>query len=378
LDLGCVNPLTPLSGFDMPKPQLLDLTYTQLKELMVSLGEKPYRADQLMSWIFKKQVYSYEEMSDLSQPLRESLIKKTCLFSLTLLEESLSKDKQTLKTLFRLADAKTIESTLMYYKRSGSGRERRTVCVSTQVGCPIGCAFCATGRQGFERNLSPGEIIEQVLFFSRLVKEDLKNNGDGKERNYITNVVLMGMGEPLANYENVRQAISVLNSPKGLALGIRQITLSTSGLVPQILQLAEEDLHLELAISLHAVRDELRDLLVPVNKKYPVHELILACKEYFRRTGRRPTFEYALFRGVNDSAAAADDLIALLSDFNCSVNLIVGNPVENSEFRPSAMAQALAFQKRLVGGGIRTMIRVSKGSDIQAGCGQLRSRWLDK
>ncbi len=359
------------------KPHILDLSYSQLKELLASLGEKPYRADQLMSWIYKKLAGSFDEMSDLPKPLREKLVSQTVLFTFQPLEHKISQDGQTHKVLFRLEDGRTIESTLMYYKRSNAGRERRTVCLSTQVGCPIGCAFCATGQQGFERNLSPGEIVEQVLHFSRLVRDEMGDQAGGR-RNFITNVVLMGMGEPLANYDNVRQAVENLNSPRGLALGIRQITLSTSGLAPQILRLANEDLKLELAVSLHAASDRVRDQLVPTNRKYPITQLISACRAYFGATGRRPTFEYALFRGLNDSAADADALARLLEDFNCSVNLIVGNRTGTADFQPSSPGQALLFRKHLVDKGVRTMIRVSKGADIEAGCGQLRSRWIEE
>ena len=361
---------------DNTKPHILDLAYPQLQELVVSLGEKAYRADQLLGWIYKKLASSFEEMSDISRPFRQKLIEETVLSTFTLLEEKISADKQTVKMLFRLEDNKTIESTLMFYKRTKAARERRTVCVSSQVGCPIGCYFCATGQQGFERNLRPGEIIEQILFFMRYLRDKNMTEELDISRRWITNVVFMGMGEPLANYENLRKAIITLNSPQGLGLGLRQITLSTSGLAPQIRQLANEPLHLELAISLHAAKDELRNRLVPINQKYPLAELMSACKEYFARTGRRPTFEYALFAGINDSAKNADDLIRLLGDFNCSVNLIVGNPTSSREYRPSPLDQAVIFQKILIAGGLRTMIRVSKGADIEAGCGQLKSRWI--
>jgi 23S rRNA (adenine2503-C2)-methyltransferase len=360
------------------KPHILDFSHARLKELLISLGEKPFRADQLMGWIYKRLAGSFDEMSDLPAAMREKLESQTFLCGLEPLEERLSTDGQTLKMLFRLPDGQTIESTLMYYKRSAEGRERRTVCLSTQVGCPVGCGFCATGQQGFVRNLNPGEIVEQVLYFSRRVKGELAGPSERRQRNWITNVVLMGMGEPLANYENVRRAVEILNSPEGLNLGIRQITLSTSGLAPQIRRLADDGLKLELAISLHAANDKLRDRLVPVNRSYPIAELIAACKYYFAQTGRRPTFEYALFKGLNDSPADADALVRLLADFNCSVNLIVGNPTPDPDFQPSGTQQALAFQKRLIGGGLRTMIRVSKGADIEAGCGQLRSRFLDR
>jgi 23S rRNA (adenine2503-C2)-methyltransferase len=278
--------------------------------------------------------------------------------------------------LFQLEDGKTIESTLMFYENTKSRRERRTVCISTQVGCPVGCYFCATGQQGFERNLRPGEILEQVLYFTRFIKHNLPSEDRELSRKAITNIVIMGMGEPLANYDNVRQALIMLNSKHGLNLGARQITLSTAGLIPQIRRLSGEGLQLELAISLHAANDKLRDQLMPINKKYPLAQLIPACREYIEKTGRRLTFEYALFRGVNDSPEHARELAALLQGMNCAVNIILGNPTSCQQFPPSSMPQALVFQKRLFAGGTFNTIRVSKGADIEAGCGQLRSRWL--
>ena len=359
---------------DQVKINILDLSYEGMQGLVTSFGVKPYRADQLLKWIYKKSAASYEDMTDLPRDFRERLASDTVLFTFNLLQEKVSADGQTRKALFSLEDGRTIESTLMFYENTGSGRERRTVCVSTQVGCPVGCYFCATGQQGFERNLRPGEIIEQVLHYVRFIKNQIPADRE-RSRKAITNVVLMGMGEPLANYENVRQAIIMLNSKHGLELGARQITLSTAGLVPQIKRLADEGLQLELAISLHAANDLLRDKLMPINKKYPLAELIPACHEYFARTGRRITFEYALFQGVNDSLEDARQLARLLQGLNCAVNIIVGNPTACQEFHPSSQAQALAFQKGLFAGGIFNTIRVSKGTDIEAGCGQLRSRW---
>ncbi|MDO8577623.1 MAG: 23S rRNA (adenine(2503)-C(2))-methyltransferase RlmN [Dehalococcoidales bacterium] len=289
------------------------------------------------------------------------------------LEERVSADCLTRKLLFRLADGKTIESALILSVDSRTGRERRTVCVSSQVGCNIGCPFCATGQQGFERNLSPDEIVRQVHFF---VERFGNTTGleKGKNRGWLTNVVFMGMGEPLANYENTRQAIAMLNSPKGLGMGIHQITLSTSGLVPQIRQLTEEGLQYQLAVSLHAANDKLRDELVPINRKYPLEHLISACKEYSRKTGRSIFIEYALFDKINDSVNDAESLVKLLAGLKCSINLITGNPT-GSSFKPSSREIALVFQKILMASGIRTMLRVSRGADIEAGCGQLRSRW---
>jgi 23S rRNA (adenine2503-C2)-methyltransferase len=362
---------------DKFKPEILDLTIDQLKELVVSLGGRPYRGGQILQWIYKKSAASFAEMTDLPSDLREKLATETSLFTLTSLEEKIAAGGQTRKLLFQLGDKKTIESTLMFYENSRSHRERRTVCISTQVGCPVGCYFCATGQQGFERNLRPGEIIEQVLYFIRFIKKEIPTEDHELSRKAITNVVLMGMGEPLANYDNVRQAVMMLNSKDGLELGARQITLSTAGLVPQIKRLAAEPLHLELAISLHAANNNLRDRLMPINKKYPLGQLIPACREYLEKTGRRPTFEYALFQGVNDSAADARELAGLLNGLNCSVNIIVGNPTSCQEFRSSTLAQAIEFQKALFSGGIFNTIRVSRGTDIEAGCGQLKSRYFN-
>jgi len=292
--------------------------------------------------------------------------------------EKVSADGQTRKVLFRLDDGRTIESSLMLYEKVSSSRERRTVCVSTQVGCPVGCPFCATGQQGFERNLRPGEIMEQVLYFMRLVSaEQLRGEvATDPARRPVTNVVFMGMGEPLANYEAVWQSIITLNSKQSLGLGVRQITVSTAGLVPQIKRLAGEDIHVELAVSLHAANDALRNKLVPLNKKYPLSQLIPACREYFKKTGRRPTFEYALFQGVNDSLGHARELANLLQGLNCQVNLIAGNPTKCKDFAPSPMKKVLAFQKYLKDSGVSSTVRVSRGVDIEAGCGQLRSRWI--
>jgi 23S rRNA (adenine2503-C2)-methyltransferase len=360
------------------RKKILDFSYDQIKELVASLGERPYRRDQLLKWIFKQSAASYEEMSDLPQTFREKLIAETVLFTLVPLEEKISSDNLTRKILFQLEDDTTVESTLMFYQRTETRRERRTVCVSTQVGCPIGCYFCATGQQGFERNLRPGEIIEQILHFIHLIRNEVSTDDRELARRAITNVVFMGMGEPLANYDNVRRAITTLNSKHGLELGARQITLSTAGLVPQIQRLADDTLHLELAISLHAANDILRDRLMPINKKYPLGQLIPACRNYFEKTGRRPTFEYALFQGINDSEEDALELADLLRGMNCSVNIIVGNPTSCQEFKSSSLQQAMAFERQLLGLGIFSTIRVSKGTDIEAGCGQLRSRWLQK
>ena len=228
---------------------------------------------------------------------------------------------------------RTIESALMPYPRSSGGR-RYTVCLSTQVGCPVGCPFCATGQQGFERNLTPGEIIDQVLYFSRHLRDQCGEEEDSADggMGLITNVVFMGMGEPLANYDALLQAIRVLNSPEALGLGARNMVVSTAGLVPQIKRLSQEKLQLGLAVSLHASNNALRDKLVPINKRYPLEQLIPACRQYFEMTGRRLSFEYILFDGINDSLRHARSLAHLLAGLNCHVNLIAANRTHGWDF----------------------------------------------
>jgi len=292
-------------------------------------------------------------------------------------KEWISTDAQTRKILFRLDDNNTIESTLMFFRNLDTGRERRTVCVSSQVGCAVGCPFCATGQQGFVRNLSTSEIIDQIMFFNHRFSVYGPEPVNGNNPKWLTNVVFMGMGEPLANYDNVRQVIAELNSPKGMGLGFHQVTLSTAGLIPQIRQIAGENLYFQLAVSLHAADDELRNRLVPINNKYSLDQLIYACKEYTAKTKRNIFIEYALFDGINDSIQNADALVSLLGGLTCSINLILGNPIPSTNFQPSSRENALVFQKKLINSGIRTMLRVSRGADIEAGCGQLRSRNQD-
>ncbi|MDD4860118.1 MAG: 23S rRNA (adenine(2503)-C(2))-methyltransferase RlmN [Dehalococcoidales bacterium] len=358
--------------------RILDLTVVQLQEFMKFLGEPTSSADQILKYIYRECAADFEEMTGLSPSLRQKLKEHASIGCLEQLEEKVSSDAQTRKVLFGLADNNTVESTLMYFRNPRTGRERRTVCVSSQVGCSVGCRFCATGQQGFVRNLSMGEIIHQILFFMRRFRGETTEPVKGKNQAWLTNVVLMGMGEPLANYDNVCQAIAMLNSPKGMGLGSHQVTLSTAGLVPQIRQIAGEGLHFQLAVSLHAASDKLRSRLVPINRKYPLEQLIFACKDYINRTRRNIFIEYALFDGVNDSTKDADELVRLLDGLKCSINLILGNPIPSQDFQPASLETAFTFQKKLIASGIRTMLRVSRGADIEAGCGQLRSRWLAK
>jgi 23S rRNA (adenine2503-C2)-methyltransferase len=356
---------------------ITDLTDVEIQKLFADLGEPGYRVKQLDYWVYQRLALSFDEMTDLPQPLRQRLAQETRLHSLTQVQEVTGYDG-TVKTLFALADGKTIESTLMPYHIPKQGL-RYTVCLSTQVGCPIGCPFCATGKQGFERNLSTGEIVDQVLFYARRLQPESGEAGKGSSERtgHITNLVFMGMGEPLANYDALWAAIERLNSPRCFGLGARNMVISTSGLVPQIKRLSEEKLQVGLAISLHASDNALRNRLVPINKRYPLEELIPACREYFARTGRRLSFEYTLFEGVNDSAQQALSLARLLAKLNCHVNLILSNCATDRNFRSSTRVTALAFQKELQRWHITCTLRQGKGLDIDAGCGQLRSRFYN-
>lgn len=348
---------------------LTDLTFAQTRELVIGLGEPVYRAGQLQHWIYQGLAASFDEMADLPRSFRQTLAEKVRLHSLMPVHEVTGHDG-TVKTLFALNDAKTIESTLMLYLTRGGGR-RYTVCISTQVGCPIGCPFCATSQQGFERNLTPGEIIDQVLFFARRLRASGRSDS-------VDNLVFMGMGEPLLNYDNLGQAVEMFNSPQGFGLGARSMTISTAGLVPQIKRLGQEKLQIGLAVSLHASENALRNKLVPINKKYPLEQLIPACQEYFEVTGRRLSFEYILFKGINDSVRQARSLAQLLAGLNCHVNLIPANRSASADFRPPALGVVYAFLRELKRLGVTCTLRRGKGLDIEAGCGQLRSRFYQK
>jgi 23S rRNA (adenine2503-C2)-methyltransferase len=342
---------------------LFDLTHDQLRELLVSWGEPTYRADQIWGWLYRSLAADFQEMTNLPKGLRERLAEATILRTMKPLEEKVSADGLTRKGLFALRDNQTIESVLMHYER------RHTACISTQVGCPLGCVFCATGQSGFMRNLTPGEIVEQVLFFARFLK------AKGQR---LTNVVFMGMGEPLANYEATWQSIETLTHDEGFNLGARRITISTVGLVPGIRRLAEEGRQIGLAVSLHAPADELRNELIPINRRYPLTQLMGVCRHYVERTGRRVSFEYALIHGVNDSPEQARQLAQLLDGLLCHVNLIPLNPVSESPYQPSSRGRILAFQSELNHLKVPNTLRVERGADIQAGCGQLRCQRMPK
>jgi len=353
-----------LMEMSLKQKSLLDLNTTQLEALLDSLGAPAYRAKQVQQWIYNNYAASFDEMANLPKELRRRLSDEVALRAVSPKHEAVSRDG-TVKMLFSLRDGKTIESALMPYA-AAKGRSRHTVCVSTQAGCPIGCPFCATGQQGYERNLTPGEIIDQVLHFARRLRDQSESTVD--------NIVFMGMGEPFLNFDALWQAIEMLNSPQGFGLGARQMTISTAGIVPGIRRLSREKLQVGLAVSLHAADDKLRNRLVPINRKYPLEKLIAACRDYFEATGRRVSFEYALFEGVNDSIEHARDLCRLLKGMNCHVNLIAGNPTSDVEFKSSGKDAVQAFQGELEQRHIPCTLRVRRGIDIAAGCGQLRSR----
>jgi len=348
---------------------LLDLTRDQLQELMTSWGEPAYRGKQIYDWLHKNLVTDPAQMTNLPKALRERLAAETFIDPLQPLMQKDDRTGETRKVLFRLPDGATIEVVLMLYDK------RRTVCISTQVGCGIGCPFCATGLGGLVRNLSPGEIIAQVHWFERWLRED---NPDSEglavtRPSRVTNIVVMGMGEPLANYNATMQALGAIADPKTFALSARNITLSTAGLVPKIERLAEEPLPIRLAVSLHAPTDRLRNKLVPINKRYGLNALMAALHKYQRQTNRRVTFEYAMMQGINDSVEQANLLADLLLPLkHAHVNLIPLNPTPGSPYQPSSREVVRRFQRVLEDAGLTTTVRLRRGVEISAGCGQLR------
>ncbi len=339
-----------------PPTLLYDLDMPTLQAMLQEWGQPAYRSRQLWEWLYVQMADSFEQMTNLPKTLRDQLAARTRL-GLQVLASQTAPDGQTRKDLLRLVDGETIEVVLMRYER------RRTACISTQVGCPVGCAFCATGQAGFRRHLSCGEIVAQVLHLARQLR---------REEDALTNVVLMGMGEPLLNYEASVAAVRRLIDPHALNIGQRRITLSTVGIVPAIDRLAQEDLQITLAVSLHAATDELRDQLVPVNRRYPLDKLFAACHRYFARTGRRITFEWAFIAGVNDSPQQASALAARLVGLTAHVNLIPLNPTRAYDGQPSSPSAIAAFTAELERHHVPYTLRLRRGIEIQAGCGQLR------
>lgn len=334
-----------------------DYNMEELKEELKEMGEKPFRAEQIFKWLYEEKVESFEEMTNLSLPLREKLKNNYTMCNFNILKKQESKDG-TIKYLLDVLDGNAIETVLMRYHHGNS------ICVSSQIGCKMGCKFCASTGINFIRNLSSGEIVEQIIRVEQ----------DTGER--ISNVVFMGIGEPLDNYENVVKAIRLINHPKGLNIGARHISISTSGLVPKIYQLAEENIQCTLSISLHATNNEKRSSMMPVNQIYPIEELLQACKEYSEKTNRRISFEYALAKDNNDNIEDAKELVKRLKGMLCHVNLIPINKIENGKFTKSSMENIMKFRDYLNDHGIVATIRRELGSDIDAACGQLRRKNL--
>ena len=340
---------------------LYALSPDELADLLNGWGEPRFRSKQVWSWLYEKRVASFDAMTNLPASLRIRLAAETILGALKLEAEQISTDS-TVKRLYRLHDDQLIESVLMEYDD-----ERRTACISTQAGCAMGCVFCATGQMGFARHLSAAEIFEQALFFAR----DLEARGDR-----LSNVVLMGMGEPFHNYEATLEAIRRLM--RDLGIGARHITVSTVGLVPMIRKFADEGLQVKLAVSLHAATDAEREALLPVNKRYPLADLIDACRYYVEKTDRRMSFEWTLIQGENDTPEQAHALGRLVKGIHCHVNLIPLNLTGGYHGGPSAQGRIDTFIAILGEYGIPATVRIRRGIDIDAGCGQLKSNVLKR
>ena len=338
------------------KSNIFNLDIDSLQESLIEIGEPSYRAKQIWNGLYLNLFSSWDEFSSLPKPLRNKLKNLFSIYSITPKKTLLASDGNSQKILFHLHDEKPIESVLM---RSG---RRQTLCLSTQSGCAMDCSFCATGKMGLLRNLNSGEIIEQVLFFTR----QLKNINQ-----QLTNIVFMGMGEPFHNYKDVVNAINILNNQDGLHFGSRRITISTIGLIPQIGRIAEDLPQVNLAVSLHAPNDELRSKLVPINRRYPLVDLINACRNYIKKTNRRISFEYVLIKNTNDDPSLADELGQLVKGMLCHINLIPYNTINKSEYEPPQIQKTKSFEKILLNKGIPTTIRKSQGREIKAACGQL-------
>lgn len=337
---------------DIKSMTLAELT----QEFTTDLGEPKFRAGQVYTWLHRG-ARSFDEMTNLSKPLREKLAQRYTLTFPTVARRLESQKDGTIKYLWRLTDGNCVESVLMRYHHGN------TVCISSEVGCPMGCAFCASTLGGLVRRLTPAEMLDQVLFTQ--LDSGLP----------ISNIVLMGIGEPLDNYDTVLRFLQLVNSPEGMNIGMRHISLSTCGLVDRIDRLAEENLQLTLSVSLHAPTDEVRSRIMPVNKKYPVDTLLAACRRYFEKTGRRISFEYAMIRDVNDTPEMAQLLLKKLRGIAAHVNLIPLNEVAESPLKPSLPETVRAFQQTLEQHGIPATVRRTLGSDINASCGQLRRKF---
>jgi 23S rRNA (adenine2503-C2)-methyltransferase len=343
----------------LEKTDIKSLSLEELKEEMVRLGEKPFRASQLYEWMHIKLARGYDEMTNIPKSLKEKLEKEAVYTSLKEVTVQTSKLDGTKKFLFELCDGNLVESVLMKYHHGNS------VCISSQVGCRMGCRFCASTLDGLERNLTPSEMLDQIYAISRITDER------------VSNVVVMGTGEPLDNYDNLVKFIRLLTDENGLNISQRNVTVSTCGIAENMKRLADEDFAITLALSLHGSTQEKRSGLMPIANKYNINEVIDACRYYFDKTGRRITFEYSLVGGVNDTDEDADNLCNLVDGMNCHINLIPVNPIKERDYVESEKKNIMAFQNKLERKHINVTIRREMGRDIDGACGQLRRRKLE-
>lgn len=344
----------------MEKQDIKSLTLEELTEAIRQMGDKPFRAKQIYQWLHQKLVTDFDEMSNLSKSLREKLKEQFTLTALYPADVKISQIDGTRKYLFRLEDGNVIESVWMQYHHGNS------VCISSQVGCRMGCRFCASTLDGLERNLTTAEMLDQIYRIQTLTGER------------VSNIVIMGSGEPLDNYDNVIRFLRMISDENGLNISQRNITLSTCGIVPNILRLAEENIQITLALSLHAPNDEVRKTLMPIANRYSLKEILPACQTYFEKTGRRLTFEYSLVSGVNDNLDEAKALTSLLKNMHGHVNLIPVNPIKERDYRQSDRKAIEAFKSYLEKNGINVTVRREMGRDINGACGQLRKSFLEE
>lgn len=341
------------------KVDLKSMNLAEMTEFIVSIGEKPFRAKQVYQWIHEKQADSFDEMTNISKKMRESLADAGYLTTLKKEEVQISKLDGTRKYLFQLEDGNVIESVLMRYKHGNS------VCISSQVGCRMGCRFCASTLDGLVRGLRPAEMLDQIYQIGKDIGER------------ISNVVVMGTGEPMDNFDNLLRFIELLTDENGLHISQRNLTVSTCGIVPRMRELADKKLQITLALSLHASNQEKRLSLMPVANKYDIHEVVDACRYYFDQTGRRVTFEYSLVGGVNDTDQDAEELCRLVKGMNCHINLIPVNPIKERDYVQSNAKVIAAFKNKLEKTGLAVTVRREMGRDIDGACGQLRKSYVD-
>ena len=344
----------------MENKDIMLYSLDELKEYLNSIGEKPFRAKQIYEWLHQKLVECFDDMTNISNNLKEKLNNDFYIQSLEMVQVLTSKIDGTQKFLFRLNDGNVIESVLMRYKHGNS------VCISTQVGCRMGCRFCASTLDGLVRNLKPSEMLEEIYYIQRYSKER------------VSNIVLMGSGEPMDNFDNVLAFVKTISDENGLHISQRNITISSCGLAEKIKELADSNVQVTLALSLHAADDETRKQLMPIAYKYSIREVLEACQYFFDKTGRRITFEYSLVAGVNDTKEEAAKLVHLIKGMNCHVNLIPVNPIKERDFKRSTKVNIASFKGHLEKNGINATVRREMGSDIQGACGQLRKSFIEE